>query len=61
MPKRSPKQAVQVGQSYLTKYGTFTVTAMTDTSLDVRHEGSGRVARYGLSDFETWIIQEKKP
>lgn len=52
---------LKVGESYLTKYGTFTITAMTATSIDVRHESSGRVARYGQSDFETWIIQEQKP
>lgn len=58
MPKRD--DIVQVGNTYQTKHGTFTVRAKGETSVDVRHE-SGRLARYTLSDFENWIIPEKKP
>lgn len=57
MPKRD--DAVQIGKSYLTKYGTFTIEAMGATSVDVRHE-SGRFARYALSDFKSWIISQEK-
>lgn len=48
---------VRVGQTYETKYGTFTVKRLgaAEGAIDVQQD-NGRYARYALSDFETWIL-----
>lgn len=55
--------SVKVGQTYQTKHGVFTVKriGVTVGAIDVQHE-SGRLARYALSDFKTWILPvQRKP
>jgi hypothetical protein len=52
------KPKVEVGRRYETKHGPFTVTAIAEYSVDVQHDDKGRVARYALSDFVSWISPE---